>query len=165
MKFFVENFMKMRVFEGFHIFWTRSTEINSNVRFMINIFIVLSLSFWHLHFCISRKMLKNAPTLANGGVDTAESRWKFKKSQKCEEYMKIHENRIPKSVRGRSAIFCTLSDLQRRWNFGSKISWKCVFLMKIHENRIPKSVEDCRIRRAYVQNFKLKTRREMKDIK
>ena len=42
---------------------------------------------------------------------------------------------------------------------------KCEEYMKIHENRIPKSVEDCRIRRAYVQNFKLKTRREMKDIK
>ena len=68
-------------------------------------------------------MLKNAPTLANGGVDTAESRWKFKKSQKCEEYMKIHENRIPKSV------------------------------------------EDTRIRRAYVRNFILKARREMKDMK
>ena len=96
--------MKMRVFEGFHIFWTRSTEINSNIRFMINIFIVLSLSFWHLHFCISRKMLKNAPTLANGGVDTAESRWKFKKSQKSWKMWRIYENSWKSHPKKRSRL-------------------------------------------------------------
>jgi len=42
---------------------------------------------------------------------------------------------------------------------------KCEEYMKIHENRIPKSVVDCRIRRAYVRNFILKARREMKDMK